>query len=596
MKNFSSLLYSLFLCLLISASLFAQTNAVVLKDGSGASIGNFNSITTAYAAIPATLTQAYIIELTAAYDGSVEVYPIIFVAKAGAGVNNTITLRPEIGVSSVAISSTQSTLPLLRLDDADYIIIDGRPGGTGTMRALMINNQGTGTTSYGILFINGAGNNIVRHCRFSGYTTTGTGGKAIYIGASSTNPDGNSNNRFEFLTFDNGPRYYMNSSGTPANPNRNLYVYGCEFLNINFCGWWQQNGTGKVNVDSCMFYSTGAGIGGSTGTGVFPILSDFQLDTLIITRNKIFNIDNFSYSTDVIGIALRSFNPGSVVRIYNNFISLTAPNSSCDETFGIEFGTNSANNPFDANVFHNTVVVGGTALAGTAGNINSAAFSVSESNTLSKLDVRNNIFINQRQGGLEEHQSVSRISTLGTSIFDYNTYASAATSFAQIGTTVYPDFISYQTASSPSDINSNNVPVQFVSATDLHLSGPSIGDANLYGIAVPEVTDDIDGELRVHAYRGADEADESTSINNLFKNSDVIIYPSPANQFVAISNHKSFLSKIEIINSSGELVYKENGIVKYTTDINTSTFSEGIYLVRITTVADVINKRLIIVR
>src|SRR5690606_33114540 len=113
----------------------------------------------------------------------------------------------------------------------------------------------------------------------------------IFIGTSASNPTGNSDNRFEFLKFDNGPRYYMNSSGTAANRNRNLSVFGCEFVNQQFCGWWQQNGTGKVHLDSNYFYCTNGGTSGSSGTGSFSILSDFQLDTILITRNQIYNID-----------------------------------------------------------------------------------------------------------------------------------------------------------------------------------------------------------------------------------------------------------------------------------------------------------------
>ena len=501
MKRF--LLCLTFIFFIVGAQ--AQVNSVLLKDGSGTLLSQHISIAAAYSVIPATLSQAYIIEITNTYDGSNEAYPIVFFAKSGASSANTITLRPEAGVTAVSITATMTGEALLRLDDADWIIIDGRPGGTGTTRALTINNQGTSSTSYGILLINGATNNNFRYFNISGFFSASSGGKGIYIGSSVNNPSGNSDNTFEFLTFGEGPRYHINSSGTVANKNNNLVVYGCEFKNIKFCGWWQQNGTGKVTIDSCFFYSDTTG-GGTSGTGVFPILSDFQSDTLIATRNHIYNIDNSTNTTDVFGMCFRSFNPGSVLRVYNNMISLMAPNPSVDEIFGIELGTNTMNNPVDAEIYFNTVRVGGTATGGTAGNVNSAAFSMDESNTGSNINVRDNIFVNERTGGNEYHLAINLTEFDGNITLDYNTYNNAAADFAKYLTTLYPTFTTYQTALAPQETNSNDEPVQFVSQNDLHLSGISLGNSLLTGISIPGITTDFDNDLRTLPYRGADEA------------------------------------------------------------------------------------------
>ena len=57
------------------------------------------------------------------------------------------------------------------------------------------------------------------------------------------------------------------------------------------------------------------------------------------------------------------------------------------------------------------------------------------------------------------------------------------------------------------DQHSNSHPVTFLSPTDLHLAGSSIGDEQLAGIPIASVTDDIDGNPRnpLHPYKGADE-------------------------------------------------------------------------------------------
>ena len=58
------------------------------------------------------------------------------------------------------------------------------------------------------------------------------------------------------------------------------------------------------------------------------------------------------------------------------------------------------------------------------------------------------------------------------------------------------------------DINSVSKAVNFVSATDLHLTGLSNGDIDLIGTPIAGITTDIDGDTRnaLYPYKGADEA------------------------------------------------------------------------------------------
>lgn len=166
----------------------AQTNSVELKDGAGTVISSYTSITAAYAAIPATLTQAYTIELTNTYNGSTETFPIVFTAKAGASAANSITLRPAAGVTTMSIQATVTSNAILRLNDADYVTIDGRPGGVGA-GVLKFNNFGTGYDDNTIQLINGACFNTIRNCMIMN-SAPNTTGKNIYI-SSSTKASGN---------------------------------------------------------------------------------------------------------------------------------------------------------------------------------------------------------------------------------------------------------------------------------------------------------------------------------------------------------------------------------------------------------------------
>lgn len=73
--------------------------------------------------------------------------------------------------------------------------------------------------------------------------------------------------------------------------------------------------------------------------------------------------------------------------------------------------------------------------------------------------------------------------------------------------------------------------IDFVSSSDLHLDGFSIGDVMLAGAPDPLVTDDIDGEPRsgLHPYRGADEADaplpvELASFTSVVQDNNVVLH------------------------------------------------------------------------
>lgn len=486
--------------LFVSGVLFAQTNAVTLKDGAGGVIGNYGSVTEAYAAIPTTLTQAYSIEIESNYDGSLETFPISFAALTGASAANTITLRPASNVSAMTIQASMSGSRVIELNDADYVIIDGRAGGTGTSGVLTVRNNATTSSSNTIHLINGATNNIVRYCTIENATTS-SAGRGVALGTSASNPTGNSDNLFEYCLFNSG-RYQFNSSGTTANLNSNNTVRACSFENPIFASIWSQSGTGSLWIDSCDIYS-------NTGSGsglFFGILFDAQRDTVVISNNRILNLQNGG-SGNMRCIQVRSTVSGApnMTRIYNNFLSFDAGNQTQTNLAGIEY---SGSNPTFGRVENNSIYVGGTLTSGgTSGATGSAGLLVGPTNASSVIQVRNNLIVNERSGGTAglNHVAAAYTQTGITLDLDYNTYISATGTPCIYGTTVYNDVATYAAAVAPNEANSNEAAIQFVSTTDLHLTGASIGDPLLFGIGIAEITTDIDGDVRVTPYRGADE-------------------------------------------------------------------------------------------
>lgn len=506
-----SQLIALSIILLATQKVDAQTASVRLTDGAGTVISTHNSIGTAYAAITTPMTAAHIIEMLPAYTGVDEILPLTLTDKAGASATNTITIRPATGVTAVNFTANVAAVGLITLDNANWLIIDGRAGGVGNTRVWTLNS--TATNANTISLINGSSNNIIRYLVLENGGFSGAS-RCVQIGTSATNPQGNSFNTIEHCLLI-GSRYGVNINGTAANPNRKNIIRKNEISTVVFTGIWLQGGTSGVTIDSNLIFSTN-----TAGAGPFGILFDSQTDTAIIRNNHIYDINGGTSTASIRGIAIRSTlaaGTDNYSEIYNNFISINLPNSSSINMIGIEYaGVNLIN----AKVYHNTVLIGGSlSSGGLATNILSAAFSKAPaaSNVASNFDIRNNIFLNTRTGGVggAQHLALALANTAGSYSLDYNTYGSAA-GLGRVGTSVENTFSAFVAAlGTGNEVNGNTEPVTTVSLTDLRLSGSSLGNQNLGASFISSVPTDILNNPRsiVTTYRGAHEAIPSLGSN-----------------------------------------------------------------------------------
>lgn len=111
--------------------------------------------------------------LDATYNvASGEQFPIVIGALTGQTPATTVTIRPDVGVTSTVSGSVAN--PLIRLDGAKYVIIDGRQGGSGTPKSLTLQNDNTSGAA--VTFVNDATSNILRYAVFKGASTTATTG------------------------------------------------------------------------------------------------------------------------------------------------------------------------------------------------------------------------------------------------------------------------------------------------------------------------------------------------------------------------------------------------------------------------------------
>ncbi|MDQ3021753.1 MAG: hypothetical protein M3R36_14455 [Bacteroidota bacterium] len=504
-------------CLLINNFSYSQLNSVELQDGGGVFISFHSSIEEAYNAIPGSISQAYIIEILTTYDGSNEIFPIDLALKTGHSDINTITIRPDAGNTGEIIASNNAA-GIINIDNADYIIIDGRPGGIGSTSDLIVRNTATtGTNANTFKLLNGATNCIIKYCNSFNGTAGATGPMNMEFSASPSVATGVSNNLIENC-FVSGGRTGIGSDGGPiatANPNFNNRISKCTIVDFGFTGIWLLNATAHIIVEDCFISTNNNGVSISNPYGI-NIQSTFDGYKYDIRRNKI--IDIKSTSTSATGLNVRGIAtvtaPGtnSVLNIQNNFIALNANNNNAASTFGIL--TTGTAESYTTNIFYNTVLIGGIQTGGIAGRLVSSGIVKASTVAGVVYNQKNNICINNRTGGTPGvvHAGCAIDATNGTLSIDYNCYFATGSSeglnsyHARWDSTGYDNLAAYIAVSNEQNSRFKNV--TFVSNTDLHLAGASIGDPDLSARPISGITTDIDGDARNanFPYKGADES------------------------------------------------------------------------------------------
>ncbi len=228
-----------------------------------------------------------------------------------------------------------------------------------------------------------------------------------------------------------------------------------------------------------------------------------------LSRNRIYNlsIPNTTASSSLIsGIVIDGTGSSGSAHLVNNMVSL---GQNVGNNVGV-FGVNHTTALAELRMNYNSIVIGGN----TSGSNASAALTRNNATGNTPVQLRNNIFYNERTGGSAGNYAVMNSNTVpgagwNATASDFNNLYSATPSNTVLwGAT--PMTAATFKATSGGDANSSSVMVNFMDklVADLHLTGASQGDFNLKGTPIPGIANDFDGDLRNPAapYMGADES------------------------------------------------------------------------------------------
>jgi hypothetical protein len=260
MKKFTLNLTMAFTAICCCASLNAQT---VIKVGAGQG-DKQKTIQMAYDSIvPATLAEAYVLEIQSDYDPAAEVYPINLKAKTGASATNNITIKPATGVKKVL--STPSVTKIYK--DVAF------ESGVKTIILPNVTDIKVGQTVYGIGLPASVGSNPYLNdtiqavdaanntITFLGATTSLQTATTLFIGKTLTQTI--LFNGAKYVTID-GVSRTGNTGLTIQNPNLIncqvvMFTAGSQYNTIKNCFIKGANQSGQINngTSGQIFFNTG---------------------------------------------------------------------------------------------------------------------------------------------------------------------------------------------------------------------------------------------------------------------------------------------------------------------------------------------------
>ncbi len=293
-------------------TIVANTYSGVIPVGSTEAITSLTNAGGLFALINAgTLSGNVTVSITSDLTAETGTNALNQWAETGAG-GYSITIQPSAATTRL-ISGT-STSGLIRLDQADRVIIDGRFGGSGQF--LTFRNLSTSAST--VSFLNDATNNVVRNCILEGNSTSTSGNTAGVVNIGNTNIVGGVGNDNNVITFNE----IRDRSDATGRPTIGIFASGTT------TAIQQYNNNCRISNNTIHdFFADGStaqsGITVSTGNSDWSIDSNSVYQTAARTNTV---TGGTSRGINVTFGATVASNGGFNIR--NNFIGGTAPGAT----------------------------------------------------------------------------------------------------------------------------------------------------------------------------------------------------------------------------------------------------------------------------
>lgn len=298
--------------------------------------------------------------------------------------------------------------------------------------------------------------------------------------------------------------------------------------------------------------------GGISLSGASPNVS--------IYSNKISGLKNNNTAVGMQGISLSSTSTAANTIAYNNIISdVQASAAAVNSGIVVYSGAG-------YKIYNNTVNLN-TSNAETG--ISAALNITSGVTSANALDIRNNIFANNKTSGTR----YAIYSTAANTVFgniNYNDYHTTGTALGYIGSANKTTLADVQ-AGFGGNANSLNVSPVFVSQTDLQLSPTGNSSLDNAAISLPEVTMDFAGNPRgaTPDMGGYEFTSTNLAVSDVDNTGiDISVYPNPFADILKISDVKGIKS-ISIIDASG----RNLKTLAPASELNLSDLKAGLYIV-----------------
>ncbi|MES2780570.1 MAG: T9SS type A sorting domain-containing protein [Bacteroidota bacterium] len=489
--------------------------------GASQSSPNFTTLTSAITSLNSRGVSALVtFELTdATYTTPAETFPIVINSVTGGSATNRVIIKPT--ASNTATISGSSSSSLIKLNGTSFVKIDGSNNLTSSMDLTLQNTNTSGSVVHiaSIGAGQGSTNDTICNTRIMGNSSNSGSVFGIFVGDGTIGNAGTDNANITILNDSiykvgrgiaiknttsapmTGIRILKNVIGGNPNPANSLYDIG---MDIDYATAPVISGNTISNVQ------TTAGL---TPTGVL-IAGTTNLN---FNNNKVIGIKYLG--TD--GYGSRGLNLTGTANTNSQIVNNFFAELLCDGD-----GGNSAN-AYEYNL-HNIIIGGGanhkilfnsiwiTGNRPSNSYVNASAIGVYIFAGATGLDIRNNIFqTNQTSSNGTPGFGYGIYSVAPATAFtdiDYNDYFSSSatagisSNIGFIGAANQATLAAWKTATGK-DVHSSNDTISFVSTTDLHLTGTSLGNLNLKATPIAGTTTDIDGETRhlTSPYMGADE-------------------------------------------------------------------------------------------